>query len=128
MVPNGTIFSPQVCEMHPFVTFSFNRVYDHGQLFCYIKRWNWHSHVSILVILNNTIDFCRFSKNLTKFQEFQDRLLNFRTFQDFFFKFQDLQEIQDMYNPCDPHSRNTATRRHSRRHRKCLADSFCLHY
>ena len=27
----------------------------------------------------------------------------------------------------EPHSRNTATRRHSRRHRRCLADSFCFH-
>ena len=26
-----------------------------------------------------------------------------------------------------PHGRNTTTRRHSRRHRKCLADSFYLH-
>ena len=26
-----------------------------------------------------------------------------------------------------PHGRNTATRRHSRGHRKCLADSFSLH-
>ena len=41
-----------------------------------------------------TQDFCRFTKNLSKFQKFQ---VNLRTFQNIFFKFQD---FQGMYDPC----------------------------